>query len=57
MLVLPIRNGGQKTVHASVPTGPHLVSLPQPGLEHVPRALWACSLNHWLTREVPELSS
>ena len=30
-----------------------LVSVPQPGIEHMPPALEAQNLNHWTNREVP----
>ena len=29
--------------------------VPPPGIEPMPSALEACSLNHWTTREVPEV--
>ena len=31
------------------------ILVPQPGIEHVPPALEAWSLNHWTSREVPML--
>ena len=32
------------------------ISVPRPGIEPMPLALEAWNLNHWMAREVPELT-